>query len=88
MIRYWKTDDEVYQGDAYGEAEELTKEQFDEYMVEFNNKIKISTFKQYLTDTDYIYPTCLELGLDVNLEYPDVVAQRKLARSRIQELEV
>lgn len=47
---------------------------------------EIATLKSYLADTDYIYPKCLELGLDVDVVYADVVAQRKLARTRIQEL--
>ena len=49
---------------------------------------EILQLKTFLTETDYIYPKCLELGLDVDVEYADVVAQRKLARTRIQELEV
>ena len=48
---------------------------------------EMATLKKYLSDTDYIYPKCLELGLDVNTEYVDVVSQRKSARTRIQELE-
>ena len=48
---------------------------------------EIATLKKYLSDTDYIYPKCLELGLDVDIEYADVVSQRKSARTRIQELE-
>ena len=47
---------------------------------------EIATLKSYLADTDYIYPKCLELGLDVDIEYADVVSQRKSARTRIQEL--
>jgi hypothetical protein len=49
---------------------------------------EITSLKGYLADTDYIYPKCLELGLDVDVEYAEVVSQRKLARNRIQELEV
>jgi len=49
---------------------------------------EITSLKAYLADTYYIYPKCLELGLNVDTEYADVVAQRKLARNRIQELEV
>lgn len=49
---------------------------------------EILQLKTFLTETDYIYPKCLELGFDVDVEYADVVAQRKLARTRIQELEV
>ena len=48
---------------------------------------ELSSLKSYLADTDYIYPKCLELGLNVDTEYADVVSQRKLARNRIQELE-
>ncbi len=48
---------------------------------------EIATLKAYLSSTDYIYPKCLELGLDVNIEYADTVAERIAARARIQELE-
>lgn len=48
---------------------------------------EIATLKAYLSSTDYIYPKCLELGLDVSIEYADTVAQRIAARARIQELE-
>ena len=48
---------------------------------------EISTLKTYLSQTDYIYPKCQELDLDVTYVYLDVVAQRKAARLRIQELE-
>ena len=58
-----------------------------EYSIEQLNKKEIATLKKYLSDTDYIYPKCLELGLDVDIEYADVVSKRKSARTRIQELE-
>jgi len=58
---------------AYSEVEIATKE--------------IVTLKAYLSSTDYIYPKCLELGLDVNAEYAEVVQKRKDARTRIQEFE-
>jgi len=48
---------------------------------------EIDSLKAYLSSTDYIYPKCLELGLDVNIEYAEVAQQRKEARTRIQELE-
>ena len=48
---------------------------------------EITSLKDYLADTDYIYPKCLELGLDVYVVYAEIVSQRKLARNRIQELE-
>ena len=41
-----------------------------------------------MIDSFNIYAKCVELGLDVDVVYADVVAQRKLARNRIQELEV
>lgn len=47
---------------------------------------EIATLKAYLSSTDYIYPKCLELGLDVNVEYTEVVQKRKEARARIQTL--
>ena len=48
---------------------------------------EIAYLKAYLSSTDYIYPKCLELGLDVNIEYKSMVQDRKTARTRIQELE-
>lgn len=48
---------------------------------------EIATLKAYLSSTDYIYPKCLELGLDVTTEYADIVSKRKEARARIQELQ-
>ena len=48
---------------------------------------EIATLKAYLADTDYIYPKCLELALDIDVVYADVVTQRKTARERIQLLE-
>ena len=47
---------------------------------------EIASLKAYLSSTDYIYPKCLELGLDVNVEYTEVVQKRKEARARIQTL--
>lgn len=47
---------------------------------------EIVTLKAYLAETDYIYPKCLELGLDVNVEYTEVVQKRKESRARIQTL--
>jgi len=58
-----------------------------EYSMEQLNKKKIVALKNYLADTDYIYPKCLELGLDVNIEYSDIVAERKSARTQINELQ-
>lgn len=48
---------------------------------------EIATLKSYLSSTDYIYPKCQELDLDVTYVYPDLVQKRKDARLRIQELE-
>jgi len=50
-------------------------------------KAEITSLKSYLAETDYIYPKCIELGLDVNIEYAQVVQNRKDARARIQGLE-
>jgi len=48
---------------------------------------EIASLKSYLSSTDYIYPKCIELGLDVNTIYADTVASRIEARARIQALE-
>ena len=48
---------------------------------------EIASLKTYLSQTDYIYPKCQELDLDVTYVYPDVVQKRKEVRLRIQELE-
>ena len=48
---------------------------------------EVTSLKAYLAETDYIYPKCLELGLNVDTEYAEVVQQRKDARLRVQELE-
>ena len=50
------------------------------------NTTEIAMLKAYLTSTDYIYPKCLELDLDVTYVYPDIVQKRKEARQRIQTL--
>jgi len=55
--------------------------------IERSRTQEIAQLKSYLAYTDYIYPKCLELGLDVNTEYAEVVEQRKTTRARIQELE-
>ncbi len=60
---------------------------FEAIEAEDAHKTEIASLKAYLSSTDYIYPKCLELGLDVNMEYADTVAQRIAARARIQELE-
>ena len=49
-------------------------------------RLEVLKLKTYLSSTDYIYPKCLELGLDVNVEYAEVVQKRKEARARIQTL--
>ena len=55
--------------------------------IERSRTQEIAQLKTYLTSTDYIYPKCIELGLDVNTEYAEVVEQRKTTRARIQEIE-
>jgi len=49
-------------------------------------RLEVLKLKTYLSSTDYIYPKCLELGLDVNVEYAEVVQKRKETRARIQTL--
>ena len=87
MMKYWKTEDIAYQGDPFGDAVELTEEEFLILNRKQNERQEILRLKTYLTSTDYIYPKCLELGLDVNTEYAEVVEQRKTTRARIQEIE-
>ncbi len=48
---------------------------------------EIDRLKAYLAETDYIYPKCLELGLDVNTEYAEIVQKRKDARQKIQDFD-
>lgn len=48
---------------------------------------EIASLKSYLSSTDYIYPKCIELGLDAHETYPEVIVKRVVARARIQELE-
>ena len=47
---------------------------------------EVQQLKQYLNDTDYIYAKCIETGEDVTELYAEVIAKRKEARTRIQEL--
>ena len=86
-MKYWKTEDFVYQGDPFGEYEEITEEEFKAGMIIQQRKQELTSLKAYLADTDYIYPKCIELGLNVDTVYADVVTQRKTARERIQLLE-
>lgn len=85
--KYWKTDNIIYIGDPFGDAQELTESEYNQLHLEEQIKEEIVQLKNFLTETDYIYPKCLELGLDVETEYFEVVKQRKAARARIQELE-
>ena len=86
-MRYWQTGKDVYIGDPFGDAQELTESEYNQLYLEEQIKDEIAQLKDFLTETDYIYPKCLELGLDVSIEYTDTVAQRIVARARIQELE-
>jgi hypothetical protein len=85
--KYWKTDNIIYIGDPFGDAQELTESEYNQLHLEEQIKEEIVQLKNFLTETDYIYPKCLELGLDVNIEYESIVQDRKTARARIQELE-
>ena len=86
-MKYWKTGEYAYIGDPFGDAIELTEEEYMEYCRVMQKQQEIDSLKDYLASTDYIYPKCLELGLDVDVEYAEVVTQRKTARERIQLLE-
>ncbi len=86
-MKYWKTGEYAYIGDPFGDAVELTEEEYMEYCRVMQKQQEIDSLKDYLASTDYIHLKCLELALDVDVVYADVVAQRKLARTRIQELE-
>jgi hypothetical protein len=48
---------------------------------------EIVSLKAYLLSTDYIYPKCAELGIDVATVYANTITKRKMTRARIQELE-
>lgn len=85
--KYWKTDNIIYIGDPFGDAQELTESEYNQLHLEEQIKEEIVQLKNFLTETDYIYSKCLELGLDVNIEYESIVQDRKTARARIQELE-
>lgn len=41
----------------------------------------------YLNSTDWIYAKCIEEGLVASEEYPDIVAERKAKRYRINEID-
>lgn len=86
-MKYYKTGNDVYIGDPFGDAIELTEEEYNEIMAERARINEIESLKKYLNDTDYIYAKCIELGLDVNIEYAETVQSRKDARDRINELE-
>lgn len=86
-MKFWKLDNDIFAGDYIDGATELTESEYNQLHLEEQIKEEIVQLKNFLTQTDYIYPKCLELGLDVDIEYADVVSQRKTARTRIQELE-
>lgn len=43
--------------------------------------------KAYLSSTDYMVIKCAELGVDMETEYPGVIAERQSCRNVINELE-
>lgn len=75
--------------------EEVLEQVWTEYTQEELNAFEIKELKQYLTDTDYviikieeaIIDNNTELASQLKTEYTDIIAQRKQARARIQELE-
>lgn len=48
---------------------------------------RVPGLKDYLRSTDWIHLKCAEEGLDVNVEYPDIVQKRIQARDEINNLE-
>ena len=86
-LKFWRIGDEAYNGDPIEGSVEITEEEYIDYSNILQKQQEITSLKDYLASTDYIYPKCLELALDVDVVYADVVAQRKLARTRVQELE-
>lgn len=48
---------------------------------------RVPALVAFLASTDWIHMKCAEEGLDVNVEYPDLVRQRIMAREEINNLE-
>jgi len=48
---------------------------------------RVPALKDFLASTDWIHLKCTEEGLDVAVEYPDLVHQRIMARDEINNLE-
>lgn len=84
---YYKTGNEIYIGDPFGDAQELTKEQFDELIKQKALTEELALLKKYLFETDWIVNKCYELGLKVHEEYPDEFVKRQDARIRINDIE-
>ena len=74
-----------------GETDIVKKEPEIPEMPEQTEADKIETeiagLKNYLTETDYTVIKCVELGLSVNEEYPEIVVKRSETRAKINELE-
>lgn len=87
MDKFWKTDDNIYCGIPIGNATEITMDEYIAKMKIFGRNREVSELKTYLSNTDYIYAKCFELGVDVKTIYADVIERRRTARMRIQELE-
>ena len=50
-------------------------------------KDEITTLKKYLSETDYCVIKSIELGSNIQTEYPEEYQKRREARARINELE-
>jgi hypothetical protein len=48
---------------------------------------RVPGLKDYLKSTDWIHMKCAEEGLDVSVEYPDIVQKRIQTRDEINNLE-
>ena len=54
---------------------------------QLNEKDLLIQLHQLLDSTDWVYAKCAELGLDAEVEYRNLVADRKEARRLIREYE-
>ena len=54
---------------------------------QLNEKGLLILLHQLLDSTDWVYAKCAELGLDAEVKYPNLVADRKEARRLIREYE-
>lgn len=90
----WVVDVQGVQG-VEEHDEEQTVQEWVEYTQEELNQFRIEELKKLLADTDYVIIKIEEAIIDgdeelasqLKIKYADIIAQRKQARERIQELE-